>query len=1049
MLQAPSFKLWLLALPLLMGSAFMASAQDVTISTANPGTNNPVDFYVHLDGTPYPDFVEGTDFYIVIADLDGNRSAMGYGGGDGQDIWVTADSFYGIGTLPDGVYQVYVGDWTYACADTFAYYFSVCTALPEFDTVVASDVNTTLSAQSLAANFPDSGLQDALDFNDGTDFNIDVISRGASIAVNATFLNVLPSNDYGLQNFNVASVDYSLDGQDYTGSGVSFDGSSTFDIDLSDAGLGDGPHVIYVRGTDFAGDTVETSYWFAIDNMTPVITWFDSQGNVINPGDTITTPSISVTAGFWSPFGLTGFDPYGDSTVTCYAHNAVTGQYEVITIDTWNTSVATWFYYSGGPEYDWFYLSASVTDINGNLNAVSAYFNCSAAPIVTSVSPVDTQWITTATPQIYAEFSVPAGGTLTNQTLIIDDSTVDSYIDGSRVYASSPNLTEGTHTIAVIAGTYIYDPNTDAYLTYMMADYYTWSFGVDTVAPTLTSLSLNGGYLDAVPADATSGVSFISLDVGGGQFQPYALSGDSIHFDTSTMQPGYYAIKGTIIDVAGNSYRFTSGLTVPEVGNDEELALDDVVQDTTFDIQIWRTFDFGNPTNSPARASKPGENVWIGECVDVEAIFANQEQENDLTGATFQWNVGGSPGAQPGDIFAGYSEFSASAGTVKKIGTNTDEDHLDRAQVVWYWWRKPGVNPVSAYCDVNYSTMHGDPSAQSKRVSTTFTVQAPDCEMKAIYATEPSGRINTCHFPNPDPNKQSPTKVNMLPGGINVEYVYDADRTETPILEFGIFGGDLTLPLVLGSRDNPVGDFLDLGGKRVDLGNESGIRFDAKLSNFNLLTDQYYFMQVVTQEYRSRLSKKTIENGQTPEKVVRISLNTEPEWDTNPGVEGAAYDLDWLFSGERSESHDGYPFLDAKANASTPAYQGIETLTLYPKLATTDRPYRHLNSAKWSDFQNATGFAMYVMYIPKVDDVRTVAVPLNVCKWGFWMEAYQDGCSPDSSTGNGLWIKNLESIFPYMHDPASPAAIPEWFGNSQSINWNGSTITDLLTNWDW
>ena len=996
----------------------MASAQGVTISAANPGTNDPINFYVHFDGTPYPDFVEGDDFYVVIADLNGARCAMGYGGGDGEDVWVTANSFYGSGTLTDGVYQVFAGDATYAGNDTLAFYFSVCTAPPQFNTLSASNIVASINAQSLVANFPDSGLQDALDFNDGIDFNISVIGAGTSgFWIEGQFVNVLP-NDYGLQNYDVASVDYSLDGQDYTSTGASFDGVNAYAIDLDVTGLDDGPHVVYIRGTDLAGDTVVTSYWFAIDNTPPIVTWFDSQGNIIYDGDSIPDANLGVTAGVWEPVGLSsggGFAP----GVFCY-----------------QSATSCYFIYSAGlSPNEYVTLTMSVTSLGGLTTADSITLNFAMAPIPIGMSPSDGQWVQTSWPSINAEFIIPSGGELREPTATIDGNWVSSDGGGNSVSVDlAAPLSEGMHTVSISVECYF-----SAWDVYSDWTTCSWSFSVDTVPPTLTSFSLNGGYLDAVPADATSGVSFISLDIGGcnGHFQPYALSGDSIHFDTSTMSPGYYAIKGTIIDVAGNSYRFVSGLTIPEEGDDDG-GLDDVAADTSVDIKIWRTIESGDENVSVPHQPVPNEDVWIGECVDVEAVFADPLVEEQNPGSGFQWHV-------PSDVIAGYT-WTTSLGEVQRIGNGANEDHLDRARVTLFWWRKPTPNPATVYCDIQFPNVIN--GALSQRVTATFKVHSPDCDMTAALAIAPTNKLNTCNFPDPDPddpNGHGLTTVLLEPGNLNVEYETDEARAQKPNLVLGILGGTLTpMPDI---TLNPNGTSMLPGNKRFDWGNTTGINFGTTLSNVGSGSDAYFFMQVVNQVYESRHGLRTAANGQTQEEIIRMSLNTEPEWSTNPNVPGAAYDLNFLFDGERSVSHDGSPFLDMY-KPNFPSYYGLAH-AFNPNLSTVDGPSEVLNSTRWSEYEKGIGFAMYVMYLPDTVDSRSIAVPLKICKWGIWSEATQDGCSSDNSSGNGRWVKALESTFPYLHDPAVPVSIPEWLGNTAAVHWNGETLTNHSFDIDW
>jgi hypothetical protein len=547
---------------------------------------------------------------------------------------------------------------------------------------------------------------------------------------------------------------------------------------------------------------------------------------------------------------------------------------------------------------------------------------------------------------------------------------------------------------------------------------------VDTVPPTLTSATITNGVLTVTGADATSGVAFteLQIDGGGGHWRPYALDGDSVEFDTSGFDAGDYYIKGLIVDLAGNSYRFTATLAVPEEGDEE---IDDIAEDESFDIQIQRRIvGFQSPSLVSVHVPQPGESVWIGECVEVKAIFTNPAQRIQLMGpTTYQWHI-------DGDFFKEYN-YDAWEGTVERI----EENDLTFDSIAWYWWKVPPIygNPSKVYCDITYIV---NDIVHYNTPSTTFTVKAPTFTMAATWAPAPQNKLNTTIFPrwNQGP-PNGPTTVWLDPGGINVEYEREKGQAvPDPWLTLGIIGGSLT-PMPKNSI-NPAGDFISpRSGLRQDMGNPTGIRFDAAISNFNSPSDRFFFMQVITQCYEARHGFKTAQNGQVQESAWHVSLNTE--------LIGS--DLDFLFPNDAPEgSHYGRPFLDQipETYNSVAYWNTFKTATTPLTLAVVDAPHFPLNTEKYSWFGAGNGFATYVMYIPSVKDIRSRAVPVKLCKWGTWMSAFQGGCTADDSTGNGLWTKDPYSL-KYKH-LLDPMAVPEWLGNDHLIYWNSAQITDYL-----
>jgi hypothetical protein len=653
------------------------------VSSSHPATSYPADFLFYLDPCPYDD---DYTFYVVITDLDDQFVAIGSGAGTAGFAMVIPDLAEFEDGLPDGVYKAWIGDSEDPYNESFSFAFAVLGTAALDGPVAATNVAATFDARDF--------------FGQYDEFIVDLFGS-SSTTLSGSFAAPLQENGYDFPVTGVVSMEYSLDGQDYTDDGLDFvDGS--FSLDLVD--LDDGPHCIFWRWMDVSGAYGYDSYCFVVDTTPPVITWSDKDGNPIQDGDTITDQFLEVTAGFWDEIALSTFAPFTGS-LSC----TVNGNSNTI-VYTWHTSVATFFLDSGNYQFYSYELTATVTDRAGNITTSTITVHIGPnPPTVIAVSPIDGSWANTASPEIYAEFEVPSGGSLVSQTLSIDGEPVDSYISGNRVYASNPSLSEGTHTISVIAGNRsawynVYGQS--EYNTYF-GSYFTWSVGVDTVPPTLTSATITNRVLTVTGADATSGVSFVELQIDGcgGHFTPYALDGEAAHFDTSELTPREYCVNGTIVDVANNAYRFTATLTVLEDEN-EEAELADLDADTSPEARIIR-YKWINEWALDIYLVKPGEDAWVGEMVALGISMIGTE---DIP-LTYQWHV-------PGSKVHGYST-SARSGTVTEL---TDGEANMSGDIVLFFWWKNGADNGSVRCNLTFANL------EPNEASAQITVRKPTCE---------------------------------------------------------------------------------------------------------------------------------------------------------------------------------------------------------------------------------------------------------------------------------------------------------------------------------
>ncbi|HLX61864.1 MAG TPA: hypothetical protein VKX17_11325 [Planctomycetota bacterium] len=712
-----------MCIAVLMATMGAARSQDVSPST--PGTSDNVAFNVHLDPCPYDD---DAYFYVVVTDLNDTICALGYGAGsDGAaDIWTDA-SAYGAGYLADGIYGLWVGsDPGDTTNDTALFPFVVLTSGAQFDSVSATSAAASVSASAIAQNFPDSGLDDALEFNDWTDFNIDLMT-GTTTTINVTFLNILPANDFGFSTTGALMVESSLDGQNYTNANVLFDmDSNSFFIENFDlSALDDGPHVLYIRATDLAWNTTIHEYWFVTDNTPPIVTWYDENGNLLHDGDTVTNQALCVTGAFWDAVGLPNISASYGTSITCTAHNLAHDWGETIYVSTWNTSTATFFIASGEYDFDSVVLTATITDLAGNIATSSITVYYALAPTVIAVSPIGAQWVTTSTPDIYAIFSLSPGGTLTNQTLTIDGEAVDSYINGPGVYATNPHLSDGAHTISVIAGNYVAsyfedltpeDGDVWAYNTFMMPAAYSWTVNVDTVAPTIVSATVTDGIVTLTPSDDTSGVSYIEFHTYGcgPDVSVYALNGNPATMDVSAFDPGWYLIAGSIIDNAGNSYRFTATIAMPD-GAEGDAEVDGVAQDTTVQARIYRTTSLTDPPLYTPNSTPvfPKESAWVGEKIRLYVVLVGT---NSLI-ETSSWDLNG--GRAVRDYYAARTSGEA---TPLTHGGNGIDSNLDSEELIFYWWDKRTQDETIS-CHVTF-----DDATESRDPSVSFAISKPTCE---------------------------------------------------------------------------------------------------------------------------------------------------------------------------------------------------------------------------------------------------------------------------------------------------------------------------------
>jgi hypothetical protein len=727
-----------------------------------------------------------------------------------------------------------------------------------------------------------------------------------------------------------------------------------------------------------------------VDTTPPIIKFFDSDGNELHDGDTIGNPYLQMWAWFWDEFGMSAFSPY-NSGQWCDTHNWYYDRTEGFYIYTVLSQKGT-YYLSSSPDYqqDSYTLTATATDLAGNVNnTASITLHFSMGPRVIAETPMNGQWVNTATPEVSAEFYVPHGS-LANGKIAIDSIGYGGTVAGSKLYVN-PTLSEGTHSVSVTADNHTtyscYNPyNFTGY--YSMSEPYQWSFGVDTVPPTLTSATITNGVLTVTGADATSGVDIIELQIDGcnGHFRPYALNGDAVQFDTTGLQAGDYDIVGTIFDKANNFYAFKTTLTISDEA-EEELDEPDDAGVEGYIIRIEDVSDKPNVEEKKERPLQPTEDIWIGERCWLKAELKNANTE--IVPVNYNWHIGGSDG---GSAIGGWIAN-------KEVGSRIDLDSTQK-EIQIYWWR--GLHEKEhVYCSMGYGE---DLMANTSDV--LFTIKKPAFSFKSEYGATPADKTNKCPYGTKNP-------VPMLPAGTNVQY----DDERKPALGLGIFDSMVT------ETDMPTqASYLSTIQPDPTLFNITGFTCHVAFTqgSWKSNDDSFKFVQVIRADRFTRW-KNEKENGVYPS-TDAVMINTEP----------AESPLSSYFD----ENGIGKVYVDCDPDRAMDRYEyggEPEEKIFDMNLAqqwTCDRPRNRLHSDKWSQASRAYGFNMHLMYRPKTTDNAPIFVPLKTSVWGYFARASQQ--TNADGTFNQQWIKETSIPEPYIEDK-DPEGPPEWLGNSRKV----------------
>ena len=354
----------------------------------------------------------------------------------------------------------------------------------------------------------------------------------------------------------------------------------------------------------------EYTYDFYSDSQPPTLTFY--KGDVVlHEGDMIADPYVEVSCFFEDELGLHTMDFY---------------------IGTWGNPVITMlktdygmWYYTCTPLADGsgFEVVATAIDLAGNVTTQTLHLIMDRRPRVISVAPLNNTWINSATPDLYAEFTVPVG-TLTGGTMTINDQEVDVEVANSRVYARNFSLPDGEYTVEVVGW------NEDL----LESVPYSWTVKVDTVASDLDSVIHNGWIIAASTSDDASGPDCVELyidetliGIGTSQTPDY----DAIY----DIPDGTYTLRAVAYDVAGNQTRKKWGMTVDR--NAGGCVCGQPSADTDLIVQILRQKDASNEW-MPVSNLYNNKEVYVGEFMKLKLGFSRTIQNENLS---HQWTVGG------------------------------------------------------------------------------------------------------------------------------------------------------------------------------------------------------------------------------------------------------------------------------------------------------------------------------------------------------------------------------------------------------------------------
>ncbi|HHV53893.1 MAG TPA: Ig-like domain-containing protein, partial [Firmicutes bacterium] len=278
---------------------------------------------------------------------------------------------------------------------------------------------------------------------------------------------------------------------------------TSYTVPVADA-LADDAYTARVKAEDKAGNVgPEATINFTVDTAAPAAPTVDAEPTYTKgTSNTITWRAVT------DP--VTGTCEYYAEYTTDSTWGTVSGNSGWMTDTIWTVTGLT-----GGTTY---YYRVKARDLAGNVTTSGAEFSTQddVAPSFGSPSPADGAWVNTATPTISISVSDNVGGAGidgSSATISIDGGTpvAATYdgVSGTISYTPAAPLAEGTHTVTISVKDAAYPPvgpGPDGNLATV-----TWSFGVDTVAPTLSgqlptgNINISNPTLSVDFSDATSG----------------------------------------------------------------------------------------------------------------------------------------------------------------------------------------------------------------------------------------------------------------------------------------------------------------------------------------------------------------------------------------------------------------------------------------------------------------------------------------------------------------------------------------------------------------
>ena len=472
----------------------------------------------------------------------------------------------------------------------------------------------------------------------------------------------------------LSPIEYALDNGDYhalTWQDCFDDETGEFCVHLH--GLSQGLHTVHFSVTDFAGNVTQSDYAFYTDPA-PFVTFMDAFQHILHDGDIIGDATVLINAWFWCENGLSN-ESLANWQNFNYASNGI-----------WSAPGGdkTWFFASTALSLnDEFTLTATAVGAHGLQTTVTIHLKF-GAPAVIAVSPLNNTWVTTATPEIYAEFM----GGVVNGTMTIDGYYREIEVANSRIYARNFSLADGVHAVEVVG--------TNQSGIYCMP--YSWTVKVDTTPPVISSVGIADTLLSLSASDQTSGVSSVFLRIDGAVVRE--AFGATTTYDISGLAYGSHQIVIGMFDVAANYSKVKATLTVDE--NGALLGACDI--DDILEAVIMRQ----TKANGTFKANELVENeLWIGEKV----LLSIQFNLDDITPTSFNWEISGH---RVTDFNLDFEQ-----GFVIEFDPHINEPSFA-------WWQGGGLESVS--CTVDYLDEQNQTSGSKEAPTVSFFVHEPQVD---------------------------------------------------------------------------------------------------------------------------------------------------------------------------------------------------------------------------------------------------------------------------------------------------------------------------------